>query len=200
VTLRSPLTRWPLGGARVAWLLTVLLWVVAQSTARAEDVWARGPLVDLPDGWECGAVPAIHYWQGDCWDKVSGAVVRFGVSDIDWGGDVCASEPGLESTEGFSFGTRFCAEEVLDARSWWIEKFAREMPELQLDDNDDNIPPAGTSEFNIYFVSHGSVWGFHSQFCTPAQRSRALSLIVAKARIDFEAKPDLLKHVFGDAA
>jgi len=196
---RSPLTRHPLGALMVRSLLLLIPWCVS-APALAQDVWARGPLLDLPEGWQCGAVPAIHYWQGDCWDRVSGAVVQFGVCDIDWGGEVCEAEPGLELTEGVMHGERFCAEEALDAHAWWLDKFARDLPEIHIDESDDNIPPPGTSEFHVYFVTHGSVWGFHSQFCTPAQRSRALALITEKARIDFEAKPNTLEHLFGGGA
>src|SRR5262245_43663636 len=128
--LRSPLTRCPLGAAGHACWLGVALLTLSMSVARAEDAWARGPLVDLPAGWKCGAVPAIHVWQGDCWDQVTGATVTFVVRDIDWGWEVCEIEPNRQSTEGVLFGTRFCAEEVLDARSWWIDKFAREMPDF----------------------------------------------------------------------
>jgi hypothetical protein len=176
------------------------LLLLASRVSGEDNRWARGPLVDLPAGWECGAVPAIHYWQGDCWDTESGAVVRFGVSDIDWGGEICSAEPGKESTEGFVHGARFCAEEFLDARSWWLDKFHRELPEVNLSEDDSVIPLAGISELNIYFVSHGLVWGFHSQFCTPAQRGRALDLVVGRPRVDFGPLPDLIKHAFGSGA
>ena len=78
--------------------------------------------------------------------------------------------------------------------------FGREMPNFTVDELGDNIPPAGTSKINVYFVNDGKVWEFDSWFCTLGQRDRVLDLVASKPRIDFGARRDLLADLFGGGA
>ncbi len=154
--------------------------------------WAqeRPPVLGVHPGWEYRPSLCLHALCGEFVDSSSATVVEFSIRNWELAWHLCEL-PGAPSVQlGYSGSIPVCLLEVTNAREWEIVNYLASHPEVTLTSKEferTQFSPPGTAVVHVQFLAPGGVLYLWADVCDPAQRSRALSLMLAHLRLSPEA-------------
>ena len=149
----------------------------------------RGPLRDVPPGWEYRPGGVIHYWSGSYADTRTGAQVEFQIGAPGDFADPCGDDDSWATkTHGVARGIAFCVTEISNIRAWTQRELWKHFPDYEpgneKHDFGNALPPEGSSFFGITFLMKRETAVFRSVFCSPEELARILDLLTNEMRLD----------------